>query len=114
MKLINQTRNNTICENVIEATSLFDRARGLLGYQSLTSDSTMWIAKCNSIHTWFMKFPIDVVFVDRGLVVKKVITNLRPWRITFPVWSADSVFEFNAGIAKNQNIQPGDQLYVGR
>lgn len=76
-------------------------------------DTTLWIHRCNSIHTMFVWFPIDVVFVDKNLVVKKIIENLPAWRMIFPVMSAQSVFEFVSGHKKVAHIKIGDQLHVG-
>ena len=73
----------------------------------------MWIHRCNSIHTGFMSFSIDAVFVNKKLVVKKIIRDLKPWRLVLPIFSADSVFEFASQNAKVNSLKIGDQLYVG-
>lgn len=102
-----------IARQVLEARSFFARGKGLLGRSSLDEDSVMWIVPCNNIHTWFMKFPLDVVFVDRELFVKAIFQDLTPFRIVWPVWKAHSVFEFSAGKLKSFPLQLGDRLYVG-
>ncbi len=95
------------------ADNTWSRAKGLLGRSILPADEVMWIKPCNSIHTFFMKFPIDVVFTDRQLVVRKVYRNVMPWRLTWPVWSAHSVFEFASGFLTARPIREGDRLHVG-
>lgn len=60
------------------------RAKGLIGTRSLAKDEGMLILKCNAIHTFFMRFPIDATFLDRHDKVVKVVRNIRPWR--FFVW----------------------------
>lgn len=116
-RLLNKSTSQEIATNVRVADSMFTRAKGLLGEKSLPEDETLFIQgsiiPCNSIHTWFMRFPIDVVFVDKSLVVKAVYKNLGPWRMTPPVLGAHSVFEFAAGALSNKTVSIGDQLYVG-
>jgi uncharacterized membrane protein (UPF0127 family) len=107
--------NQAIAQDVLEARSFFARGRGLLGTRarSLPLTTAMWIDPCNNIHTWFMHFALDVVFVDSNLVVQKVIYNLKPFRIVWPVWGARSVFEFRAGALTDLGLKEGDQLHVG-
>lgn len=105
--------DHTTLAKVIEAKSFLQRSRGLMFRKDWNSETTMWIHRCNSIHTCFMHFPIDVVFVNRKLIVKKIILNIKPWKMTLPVLSASSVFEFKSGENKISHINVGDQLYVG-
>lgn len=111
MRLVNQTKNREVAKEVIEAFSLWRRAVGLLGRKSLAENSAMWIRPCNNIHTWFMRFPIDVVFVDENLRVKAVASNVRPFRLKWN-FSSSSVFEMNAGRASRVGVEVGDQLHV--
>jgi uncharacterized protein len=117
-KLTNRTRQTAVAESVELAATFWQRSRGLLGRSGLPAGHTLWIqgtkwVACNSIHTFFMRFTIDAVFVDRDLKVKKIYRDLKPWRMTWPVAGANSVFEFSAGSLKDQSIEVGDQLYVG-
>jgi uncharacterized membrane protein (UPF0127 family) len=66
------------------ARTLFERIRGLIGVKSLPPGEGLLILRCNSIHTFFMSFPIDAVFFDGNDRVVKVVRNIRPWR--FFVW----------------------------
>lgn len=66
------------------ARTLFERMRGLIGTKSLSPGEGMLILRCNSIHTFFMSFPIDATFLDESDNVVKVVRNIRPWR--FFVW----------------------------
>ena len=110
MKLLNKTKNQIIAAHVEVADSFMKRLVGLLGRKHLDEQHCLWIHDCRSIHTLGMKFSIDVVFVDENMQVKKVITHIKPGRMTLPVWKAHSVFEFNAGTLNANSIQPGDQL----
>ena len=111
-KLINKTTNKEISREVIKAKSLLARIKGLLGRKKLPSDEVMWIDPCPSIHTFFMQFPIDVVFVDKDMMVTKVHRNVKPWRLTPPLqFKNHSCFEFAADTVKD-NIKEGDKLDV--
>lgn len=66
------------------ARKLVERIRGLIGTKDLPSDEGMLILKCNAIHTFFMRFPIDAIFLDKNDNVVKTVKNIRPWR--FFVW----------------------------
>ena len=68
----------------IVARTFRERARGLIGRRSLPPDTGMLIERCGAIHTFFMKFPIDAVFLDGKGGIVKTVRNIRPWR--FCVW----------------------------
>lgn len=105
--------NMKLLSNRLEiADSLYTRMKGLLGRKSLENDEMIWIHRCNSIHTFFMNFPIDCIFLDKDLRIKKVFSDVNPWRITLPVLSASSVIELSGGQARILNLKAGDQLYV--
>lgn len=114
--LENKTKNNVISSALEIAEGYFNirRGIGLIGRKNLKTEQGLWIHHCRSIHTCFMKFPIDCVFVDKILKVKSVKENVKPWRLVFSEPSADSVIELPAGAVNRLNITIGDQLYVGR
>ncbi len=86
-----------IASELKTADTLLSRTKGLLGRASLPAGEGLWIKRCNSIHTAFMKFPIDVLFVDKDMRVVSVYENLKPWRITRLHFRASSVIELPAG-----------------
>jgi uncharacterized membrane protein (UPF0127 family) len=85
------------------------RSKGLLGRASLEPQEGLWIVPCPMIHTFFMKFPIDVLFLDRGLVVRRVLEDLKPWRLSPWVFSAHSVLELQGGVLRG-GVAVGDRL----
>jgi uncharacterized protein len=113
MKLMAKNRNFVIAEHVEVATSFRQRLVGLLGRKSLEPKKALWIHGCRSIHTFFMQFPIDVVFVDRQLKVCKVVKNIKPWRYASAYFCGHSVFEFASPHAALNELKRGDLLYVG-
>lgn len=114
VQLLNQSRGNVpIATSVEVATGFYSRLMGLMFKSSLNANTGLWFHGCSSIHTHFMRFKIDAVFVDKNLKVKRVYENLKPWRMTRFVSGADSVFELPAGTVKEREVRIGDQLYVG-
>ena len=72
-----------LVKNAYLATSILSRLKGLLGRNELPSDEALVISPCNSIHTFGMKFPIDVVFLDKNNTVTGYKMNVRPNRVLF-------------------------------
>ena len=83
--------------------------RGLLGRTSLPATEGMLLRPAPSVHTAFMRFPIDVVFVDRWLRVVKVVERLQPWRVA-SARHASATVELAAGVVAGRRIEVGDQL----
>lgn len=94
---------------VIHGDTFWRRLRGLLGRGALTPDEGFLLAPCNAIHTFFMKFPIDVVFLDAEGQVVGVIESLPPWR-----WRINTrgraVLELSAGTVNRARLRQGDQI----
>ncbi len=112
-ELKNLANNQVVVKKVVVADSITQRAIGLLGKKELPADQTLWIHDCQSIHTFFMRFTIDAVFVDKNLTITKIVRNLKPWRMTFYDFKASSVFEFSSAHKLTESLKPGDQLHVG-
>tara|TARA_B100000925_G_scaffold290618_1_gene276247 strand:+ start:5630 stop:5965 length:336 start_codon:yes stop_codon:yes gene_type:complete len=97
-----------ISDNVRVADDTLSRMVGLLNCKKLDTGESLLIEPCNSIHTFFMKFNIDVLFLDKNFKVVKVFRDLPPWRITRPYFSVKRVVEANADTF--DEVKPGDQL----
>ena len=111
--LKNTTNNQILLSNLDVAKSFWSRSKGLLGTKSLSENAGLWILRCNSIHTFFMNYPIDCIFVDSKLKVVSLVENIKPGRMVIPQWKANSVIEVTAGFIEKKNINLGDVLYVG-
>lgn len=98
-----------VCARCSLATNPWTRFRGLMGRASLAEDEGMLFRPAGSIHMFFMRFPIDVVFCDRDLRVVKVVRDLAPWK-TAAGRGAKVVVELAAGAAGA--LEPGDQLVL--
>jgi uncharacterized protein len=98
-----------VCERCEIPKSSFGRMRGLLGRDGLDPGSGMLIDSAPSVHMFFMRFPIDVVFLDRDWRVVGVRQGLRPWRVA-GARHAVAALELPAGAAAAAGIEEGDVL----
>ena len=98
-----------VCERCEVPGSAFGRMRGLLGRDALEPGSGMLIDSAPSVHMFFMRFPIDVVFLDRSWRVVGVRPELRPWRVA-GARGAAAALELPAGAAAAAGIEEGDVL----
>ena len=107
--LVNSKTGAAIATRLETAFDSTSRNRGLLGRDALASGSALILAPCSSIHTFFMRFAIDVLFVDRHGLVLRVASNLRPWRIA---WSlrAFAVVEMPAGALTTTSTRDGETV----
>ena len=102
--------NKLILENVSIADSFFSRLKGLMGKSNIDDNIGLIIRPCKSIHTFFMKFNIDVIFIDGNSKVVDVYIDLAPWRISKIYKDAKFVIEGKSGsFAK---LKKGDQIIV--
>ena len=98
-----------LCEQCVLADRPLSRMRGLLGRDSLTPGEGILLSPANGIHTWFMRFSIDVVFLGSDMTVLGVRESVRPWRMTG--WRGSrSVLELPEGTCKRFGLHPGDRL----
>lgn len=110
MKFINRTRDLVVADRARAADNMISRMVGLLGSRGLDDGEGLWIVPCNSIHTFFMRFPIDVAFLDSQGKVLFTLGDLKPWRLSRIVWGARSVLELPAGKLAETRTQLGDTL----
>lgn len=95
---------------VVEKTeTALERSRGLLGKPALGDGEGLWIAPCNSVHTFGMRYPLDVIYLDRRQQIRKIRSHLRPARLSWHLL-ARSVIELRGGAAQALGLELGDQL----
>jgi len=112
MKLV-RDNGSLLFSDLVLAKTFWQRTVGLLNRRELSPHEALWIRKCNWIHTFFMKFAIDCIFLDEKGSVKKIYHNVQPWRLAGPAWGADSVIEIAAGQALQKNVNVGETLICG-
>ena len=100
---------DVVCRRCTVADGPLERMRGLLGRTSLDTDEGLLLRPASSIHTWFMQFPIDAVFLDDEFSVVTTRRDLGPWH-TARARGARAVLELPAGAA--DELWPGDRLIL--
>ena len=111
LQVLNLTRQTIISTNLEVADTSAKRRKGLLGRKGLGPGEGLWITPCESVHTFFMQFPIDLIYVDRKHRVRKVRSSVRPWRISACLF-AHSVIELASGSVNATQTRPGDLLKI--
>lgn len=107
----NQTRNTVLADAAEVADTSAKRRTGLLKHQRLDPGQGLWIVPCESVHSFFMKFAIDLIYLDRKKKVRKVRHRMVPWRMSACL-TAHSILELPAGVVAASGTQVGDQLEI--
>ncbi|MGA7239059.1 MAG: DUF192 domain-containing protein [Bryobacteraceae bacterium] len=110
-RIRNLTRNTELGAAIEIADTSAKRRTGLLKHNGLAPGEGLWIVPCESVHTFFMKFPIDLVYLDRKCTVRKVRHAVKPWRMS-ACFSAHSIIELPPGLARASGTVAGDRLEV--
>jgi hypothetical protein len=97
MRIINTTKDTLLAEDAQVADTFFKKASGLLGKKEFSKGQALILRRCNCIHTFFMRFPIDVVFVDKNNRIIKTLANFKPFRISGIYFRANLVIELPYG-----------------
>jgi uncharacterized protein len=104
-------RGPVVCENGVLAVTAWARSKGLLGRSGLDPDEGLWIQPTGSIHMWFMRFPLDVVYADRDGRVLKLVREIRPWRMS-ACRGAKVALELPVGAIDRSGVEVGDHLVI--
>jgi uncharacterized membrane protein (UPF0127 family) len=109
-RVLNETKGTIVAEDLSVARSFWSRFRGLMLRNGMGESEGLLIEPSGSVHTAFMRFPIDVVFLDRELNVVKVAENMKPFRAALS--RGHSALELVAGGARKAGVEKGDRLVV--
>ncbi|HZB89332.1 MAG TPA: DUF192 domain-containing protein [Terracidiphilus sp.] len=109
LRILNATRGIELASAARVAATAAQRSKGLLGRAGLEPGEALWIVPCEAVHTFWMKFALDLVYLDRRHRIVKIRRNVPPWRLSGAL-RAHSVIEFAAGAIRAQDAAPGDQL----
>jgi len=109
VRLVDERTQHVIARSVELALTRRTRRVGLLGRTRIDASAALVLAPCCTIHTAFMQFPIDVLFVDRHGRALRVVHGLKPWRAAMSA-RACAAIELAAGMAKQHGIEIGDRL----
>ncbi|HEX6509487.1 MAG TPA: DUF192 domain-containing protein [Chloroflexota bacterium] len=111
-RVVNSTRETVLAEHSDKAANPVRRGVGLIGRKGLPSGGGLIIQPCNSVVSFFMRFPIDVAFVNRDTRVVHMIHAMPPWRTSKIVRGAKLVVELPAGTLNDTHTELGDTLVI--
>jgi uncharacterized membrane protein (UPF0127 family) len=109
----NKTKGTPVAARVNVARSMWARFWGLMGKRGLADDEALLIDPCSSVHTMFMRFPIDVVYLSKENAVVKIAPSLGAWRASLGGKGAHRVLEMPAGAAARTGLEVGDEVEFG-
>lgn len=115
VRATNRTRGTILCERLETATTLGEQTRGLLGRDGLEADSGMLFEAGAFppfmwMHMFFMRFPIDIVFLSRHNRVLRINHSLKPWRVSSLVFGARKALEIQPGATARSGTMVGDEI----
>lgn len=102
-------KGTCLSENCVWARSSYRRLVGLLAHSTLPDNESLLIEPCKQVHTFFMRFPIDVVFLDKENTILD-IRSLSPWKLSPMVWKAHKVLELPLGKCESLGLKKGQKL----
>ena len=109
-RIVNHTRGKVLATRGVVATGFAERFVGLMGRKELPMGEALHIVPCNGIHTFFMRIPIDAVFLDAARRAVRIYRALPPWRMTGVYRAVHSVLELPAGTIDASGTLEGDEL----
>ena len=109
--IFNSATGEVIADKVIIAQDFASRSIGLLNRTGLSKGEGLVIDPCSSIHTFLMKFPIDVLYLDKNSRIIKIVTDLKPWRLSQALF-AQKVVELESGAIAKLRIKCGDIVKI--
>lgn len=110
--LHNVTMDKEICQNVIIANSFIKRLKGLMFTKELSPDSAVYIHPCSQIHTFFMNYNIDVLYLDHNYKILAIDEKMKPGKIGKSVKGAVAVIELQGGRANETNMKVGQVIQI--
>ena len=108
-RIMAKSDRRVVAERALLANSFLKRFKGLMFNKKMKGYDAIMLKPCNSIHTFFMNYAIDAIFLDKKLKIIKIKRNLKPWRITPVYFYSASVIELEGGCL-DKNVKKGDEL----
>ena len=110
MRIENLSKRTVVAEEALVAASVVSRTLGLMGRGPLAESEALILRPCRSIHTWFMRYPIDIIFTDKSKRVVKTVESIRPFWFVLYVPGAWAAVEMATGSIARSKTAAGDQL----
>ncbi|MCI0422977.1 MAG: DUF192 domain-containing protein [Acidobacteria bacterium] len=112
MQAFNVTQQRMLAGVLTVANTFFRSLMGLMGKPGLAEGHGLWIVPCQSIHTFWMRFPIDVIFLDQHRTVVHLVESLRPFRVSKHLSKASSVIELPVNVIRTTCTRLGDEIEI--
>jgi len=112
VKVINASKNTVLATNALLADSFFSRAVGLLHRKGLEADEALILTRCQSIHMFFMRFAIDVIFADKDNRVVGLTPHIKPYQMSPIFFKASYAVELPVGTIQRSQTTVGDRLEI--
>ena len=112
MRVFNRTRQTALADRAVAARSFWARLRGLMGRPNLSPGEGLVLFGDNSIHMFFMRFPIDVLYLDTDSRIIRLDESLRPWRVGPMVRGCQCIVELPAGTIQSTQTAIADQILL--
>ncbi len=112
MEILNRTKNRVLADDVLMSSSFLNRLKGLLGRSSIKINQAMLLRPANSIHTFFMRFPIDILFINENNIIIKAYRNMKPFKLTGIYFKSSFVIELHSGIIDSTQTTEGDLIQI--
>ena len=112
LSILNTTKDTVIAQNGAIADTFMSRMTGLLNRKSLPDGEALVITRCNSIHMFFMRFSIDVIFVDKNDHVVGLVERIKPFRLSRIFFDSQYVIELSEGSIKKAEVSIGDKIEI--
>jgi hypothetical protein len=112
MKIINVNKNYILADKIFLSDKFLARLMGLLSFKSFDKNQAMILRPSNSVHTFFMRFPIDVLFVDKNNSIVRIVRHMKPFRVTGVYLKSKFVVELPVGVIDATKTSVGDYLQI--
>lgn len=112
LSIQNTSKNTIIAQSGVIADTFLSRMTGLLNRKSLLANEALVIRRCNSIHMLFMRFPIDVIFVDKNDRVVGLVERIKPFRLSPIFFQSQYAIEVSEGVIEQTKTAVGDQIEI--
>jgi uncharacterized protein len=110
VKIINKTKNVSLAEKAALADTILSRLVGLLGRSSILPQEALVITQCRSIHMFFMRFAIDVIFIDKEKRAVGLVKRIKPFCLSPYFFKARAAIELPEGVIENTKTSLGDEI----
>jgi len=108
----NETKERTIVHVIESSQTTISKFIGLMFSKSLDIGKGLYMKKVVKVHTFFMKYPIDIFYIDKNNSVLRIDKNVKPWKVCKLCRLSEYIVETNSGVADEKNVEIGDKVFL--